>query len=320
MGSVIDRGEFIRSDMTSKAMGGTELLAHRLIDNVDKSILNKFQIHQSRVTSESVNTQGLKQILWVHDLAEDPAVAHLQNDGWKKYDLIVFVSHWQQEQYKIFLGVPYSIGAVIPNAITPIEDHEKPEDDIIRLVYTSTPHRGLNILYPIFEALSDHHNIELDVYSSFNLYGWGDRDIPYEPLFQKLKDHPKIRYHGSQSNDVVREALKKSDIFAYPSIWKETSCLCLIEAMSANLVCVHSSLGALPETSMGTTMMYEFTEDLNDHARRFGQYLTSAIGNVEHSRNDVRRSLNYHKPVIDNRYDVNKFGKKWEITLKGLLT
>lgn len=316
MGSITG-GKFIRSDMTSKAMGGTELLAHRLIDTVDSKLLKNVQIHQSRVNEID---KSKKQILWVHDLAEDPAVAHLQNEGWKQYDLIVFVSHWQQEQYKMYLDVPYDWGVVIPNAITPIEDHEKIDDDVVRLIYTSTPHRGLAILYPVFDALSRNHNIELDVYSSFKLYGWGDRDIPYEPLFEKLKAHPKINYHGSQTNTVVRKALKRSDIFAYPSVWKETSCLCLIEAMSANLLCVHSSLAALSETSMGITMMYEYKEDINDHVNKFGQYLNSAIVQVKEKRDMVRQSLKYHKPIIDNRYDVKKFATKWEMVLQDLLT
>ena len=47
----------------------------------------------------------------------------------------------------------------------------------------------------------------------------------------------------------------------YPNTFKETSCLCLIEAMSAGCVCVHSSLGALPDTSNGLTCMYEYTPD-----------------------------------------------------------
>ena len=315
MGSITG-GKFIRSDMTSKAMGGTELLAHRLVDNVDNETLKPFQIHQSRVDARDLN---YRQILWVHDLAEDPAVSHLQNEGWKQYEKIVFVSHWQQEQYKMYLDVPYSHGVVIPNAIKPIEEHSKPNDDVVRLIYTSTPHRGLNILYPIFDMLSRNHNIELDVYSSFGLYGWNERDEPYKPLFKKLEEHPNINYHGARPNDEVREALKKADIFAYPSIWKETSCLCLIEAMSANLLCVHSSLAALSETSMGMTMMYEYTEDINDHARRFGAYLNSAIELMKSNQN-IHQSINYHKPIIDRRYDVENFAKRWSIVLNEVLT
>tara|TARA_Y100000389_G_scaffold201976_1_gene246072 strand:+ start:15399 stop:16361 length:963 start_codon:yes stop_codon:yes gene_type:complete len=317
MGSILE-GKFIRSDMTSNAMGGTELLAHRLIDNVDSKLLQGIQIHQSRVNDVD---ETKKQVLWVHDLAEDPAVSHLKDEGWKKYDLIVFVSHWQQEQYKLFLGVPYDMGIVIPNAIVPIEDHKKPDDGVIRLIYTSTPQRGLQILAPIFHILSQKYSdIELDVFSSFKLYGWGERDEPFKPLFKELDDHPKINYHGAKSNDEVRETLKKSHIFAYPSIWKETSCLCLIEAMSANLLPVHSSLGALSETSMGMNMIYEYKEDFDDHARALLANLDFAIMNVKENRNAVEQSLKYRKPLIDNYYGVDRFANKWSTVLGSLLT
>ena len=41
-----------------------------------------------------------------------------------------------------------------------------------------------------------------------------------------------MTYHGFKPNDVVRKALSEAHIFAYPSIWVETSCISAIEAMS----------------------------------------------------------------------------------------
>ena len=318
MASILN-GKFQRDDMTSKAMGGTELLAHRLVDNVDSNLLQDFEIQISRTTSKD---SSKRQLLWVHDLAEDPAVAHLNTkEGYDEYEKIIFVSHWQQEMYAIYLGVPYSKGVVIPNAIQPIEEHTKPDDGTIRLIYTSTPHRGLQLLYPVFDHLSKKYdNIELDVYSSFALYGWDQRDEPFQELFKALEAHPKIRHHGAVSNDEVREALKKADIFAYPSIWKETSCLCLIEALSAGLDCVHSSLAALPETSKGLTRMYEYTESPNDHVQRFAMNLDLAIQDQIHNREVVRSGMEYAKPIVDDVHDLQVFKHKWEDLLKGLLT
>jgi hypothetical protein len=46
------------------------------------------------------------------------------------------------------------------------------DNDTIRLVYTSTPQRGLEILVPVFKYLTERHkNIHLDVFSSFKIYG-----------------------------------------------------------------------------------------------------------------------------------------------------
>ena len=313
MASILN-GKFWRDDETSTAMGGTELLAHRLVDNVDSKLLENVEIHISRATKKDENK---KQLLWVHDLAEDPAVSHLKDGGHSEYDKIIFVSHWQQQMYNKYLGVPMSKGIVIQNAITPIEDHDKPDDGTIRLIYTSTPHRGLNILYTVFNELSKHHkDIELDVYSSFNLYGWGSRDEPFKNIFNALEEHPHINYHGAVSNDNVRDALKKADIFAYPSTWQETSCLSLIEAMSASCLCLHSSLAALPETSMLGTYIYEYSEEPNDHATRFFHNLNGLITGYKENRENMKSLAKYKKPLVDSVYGIERFKKTWEAFLK----
>jgi glycosyltransferase involved in cell wall biosynthesis len=260
--------------LSKSARGGTELMADR-INSLPPELLSQFQIIHSRVREIDASK---KKIYVLHDLAGDPEVEHLKNGGWQRFDKLVFVSHWQQQMYNAYLGVPFSAGVVLQNAIEPIAPHVKPKEDKVRLMYFSTPHRGLELLYPSFDYLYKKYNdVELNVYSSFNLYGWEQRDKPYEPLFEKLRQHPGINYSKAVTNDIIREELKRSHILAYPSIWQETSCLVMIEAMCAGLTCVHSSLAALPETAMGCTYMYDYTENHRDHVNRFTQTLEEAI-------------------------------------------
>jgi glycosyltransferase involved in cell wall biosynthesis len=260
--------------LSKPARGGTELMADR-INSLPPELLSQFQIIHSRVREIDASK---KKIYVLHDLAGDPEVEHLKNGGWQRFDKLVFVSHWQQQMYNAYLGVPFSAGVVLQNAIEPIAPHVKPKEDKVRLMYFSTPHRGLELLYPSFDYLYKKYNdVELNVYSSFNLYGWEQRDKPYEPLFEKLRQHPGINYSKAVTNDIIREELKRSHILAYPSIWQETSCLVMIEAMCAGLTCVHSSLAALPETAMGCTYMYDYTENHRDHVNRFTQTLEEAI-------------------------------------------
>lgn len=262
--------------MTKAPRGGTELMADR-INSLRPELLSHFQIIHSRVRELDPNK---KKIYVLHDLPGDPEAEHLRNGGWKRFDKLGFVSHWQQQMFNAYLGVPFSAGVVLKNAIEPFgfSAIEKPKDKV-RLMYFSTPHRGLELLYPAFDQLYKkyHDQIELNVFSSFDLYGWDARDKPYEQLFENLKAHPGINYSKSVSNEVIREELKRSHILAYPSIWQETSCLVLIEAMCAGLICVHSSLAALPETAMGCTYMYGYTEDPREHYSRFIQTLDEAI-------------------------------------------
>lgn len=307
------------NNLNKKAMGGTELMAMRMERDINPSLLSQFQIIHSRFRKFHRNR---KPIMVLHDLPGDPEVQHLKDGGWKKFELLIFVSHWQQEMYNLYLGVPYSAGIVLKNAIEPIEPHTKPTDKI-RLIYHSTPHRGLDILYAAYDQLcKEYDDIELNVFSSFELYGWGQRDEAFRDLFDKMRDHPRINYHKSVPNERIREELKQAHIFAYPSKWQETSCLCLIEAMSAGLQCVHSSLAALSETSMGLTDMYGYIEDPHQHVQRFYLELKQAIETHrnKNKRKHLSQRLSNMKALADYHYNWDNRAIQWENVLKSLLT
>ena len=296
----------------SPARGGTELMADR-INSLPPELLSHFQIIHSRVRELD---SAKKKILVLHDLAGDPEVQHLRNDGWKKFDKLVFVSHWQQQMYNAYLGVPFDAGVVLQNAIEPIDIHLKKADKV-RLMYFSTPHRGLELLYPSFNHLYKKYGdkIELNVFSSFNLYGWEERDKQYESVFKLLKAHPGINYSKAVSNETIREELKRSHILAYPSIWQETSCLVLIEAMCAGLTCVHSSLAALPETALGCTYMYDYTENQITHMQRFTQTLDEAIQDVADDMSMSEDRIEF----VNETYSWHNRKLQWENLLTSLL-
>ena len=307
-----------QNELDKNSMGGTELMKYGLYDRLPKQLLEQFQIIPSRVRELS---KTKKKIYWVHDLAQDPEMAHLKDGGWEKFDAIVCVSHWQRQQIQNFLGVPASKLTVLQNAIDPIEVDSKPDPkDGINIIYHTTPHRGLELLVPVMdwvEQMLPDVNWHLDVYSSFEIYGWKERDKEYEGLFEKIKKHPKMTYHGFKPNEEVKEALKKAHIFALPSIWPETSCIALIEAMSAGCICVHSSLAALPETSSNWTLQYDFTEDMNEHASRHALTLADALRLVD--EDNMKDRLSMQKAYTDGFYDWQSRAKQWEVFLTSLL-
>lgn len=303
-----------RNEVNQNAMGGTELMMKRLHDTMDPVLLDKFQIIGSRVRELK---EDKVRILWLHDLPEDPESRHLANGGWKKFHKLVFVSNWQMQRYIDAYGIPWSHCVVIQNAIEPFprEALDK-KTDVINLAYWSTPHRGLNILVPVFEELAKKHdNIRLHVFSSFNLYGWGERDKPYAELFDRCRAHPKIEYHGALPYQELRSHIEKMHILAYPSIWVETSCLVLMEAMSAGLECVHSNLGALYETAANFTTMYQYHEDLNEHAKIFYNVLDNAITN--YSKHDSNHLIQHI--FANSVYNWEQRAKQWEMLLVSLV-
>jgi UDP-glucose:(glucosyl)LPS alpha-1,2-glucosyltransferase len=297
------------------ARGGTEMMMDGLRRYVPHELLDKFNIICSRVTGQIDPNQN--NLLWLHDTWDDPESQHLaDDDSRKRFKRLVFVSNYQQATYNVGLGVPHSDGVVLPNAIDPIEPHEKPKGTI-NLIYHTTPHRGLELLYPVCEYLAkEGYDFHLDVYSSFSIYGWSQRDEPYKELFQKISQHPNMTYHGYQPNEVVREALKKAHIYAYPNIWPETSAISVIEAMSAGCSIVCPNYAALPETTAGFAAMYPFTEDVNAHANRHVSVLAEVMDGFWDEGN--QNKLRFQKMYTDNFYSWELRSRQWTSFLSNM--
>lgn len=305
--------------LSTNAMGGTELMKNELVKRIPADLLENFQIFVSRI-HEPINPEKII-IYWLHDLPNDPQAAQeLVNGKWKRFDVLVFVSNWQMQMYVKTFGIPYSRCVVMDNAIVPLEQTTKDYSGPIRLIYTPTPHRGLELLLPAYQKLREQfEQVELDVFSSFKLYGWEERDKPYEKLFEELKAQPGVRYHGSQDNATVREALKQAHIFAYPSIWEETSCLCLMEAMSAKTICIHPNYGALPDTSGCLTVQYQFSENATEHLNRFYSVLVSTVEQLIKNPDHVIPTLEFIKMYADGRFSWENRGSAWENLFYGLM-
>lgn len=314
--SMIYKGNVVESELSKNSKGGTEMMRQRLLDRAEPELLEKVAIHFSRPRDIP---EDVPNIFYCHDLAEDPENKVLLDGGWEQFDKIVFVSAWQRDQYIMRFGIPYSKCAVIPNAIEKRYEAEEKNTETIRFIYHTTPHRGLELVYPVIDALSkDYPNIHLDVYSSFAIYGWESRDEPYNDLFEQIKAHPNMTYHGSVSNEEVLEALDKSHIFLYPSIWKETSCIALIEAIKSGLVCIHPNFGALPETAANATVMYDYDEDPTRHAN-LAYAVTRSV--LEHQKNDPQFLNRFTRSdrfgLVPN--DINTFHNLWNKLLREVL-
>jgi len=162
-----------------------------------------------------------------------------------------------------------------------------------------------------------HKNIHLDVFSSFKIYGWDEMDKQFEPLYDEIREHPNMTYHGFVPNNELKEHLNKSHIFAYPSTWIETSCRAMLEAMSAGLVCVHPNYGALAETSGSLNIMYQGNSDKGKHANVFVNHLNAAIEFVK--SNNHKDMINFNKTFVDSRYNIQRIKGMWELMMKNLL-
>jgi len=295
-------------------MGGTELARNRLLARLPSDLADRFRI-VSRPTDLEPDSDRMR-VLWIQDMPGDmPFLASPKARA--EFDGIVFVSSWQQTVFNLNMGVPLGEGVVIKNAVEPIVSPVSAYDGTVRLVYHPTPHRGLEILVPVFEELCEEHDdLHLDVFSSFEIYGRGELDEPLQPLYDRCQAHPRISYHGSRPNDEVRAALASAHIFAYPSIWRETSCMSAMEAMSARCVTVAPDYGALPETLANFHYRYDWHEDPRVHAARFKGSLTRAIEDVRSGT--VEEMLDMQRAYADRFYSWDTRIEEWKNYLSNL--
>jgi len=298
------------------SQGGTEQMVAGLRQRLPADLLDKFNIICSRVREESI-VPNKKNILWLHDTWDDPESEHLKDPkSLARFEKLIFVSNYQQATYNMGLGVPYDKGIVMQNAIVPFEAHEKPKGTI-NLIYHTTPHRGLELLIPVCEFLERQGvDFHLDVYSSFKIYGWEQRDQPYLNLFDRIRNSGKMTYHGFQPNSVIREALKKAHIYAYPNIWPETSAISVLEAMSAGCNVVCPNFAALPETCANFGVMYPWNEDHNKHANMFAGVLSMVIQEYWAPFNQDR--LKFQKIYFDTFYGWDSRASQWRDFLTSL--
>jgi UDP-glucose:(glucosyl)LPS alpha-1,2-glucosyltransferase len=311
---------FEENEISIKANGGTEIAKRKLAQLIKPDLLKHFQIISSR--QRTYDLEKIR-IFWCHDLPEDPESSKFKNPEFQKnIHKYVFISNWQMQRYQLIHGIKYDDKVdVLESGINPAPETclIKPNDGKIHIVYTSTPQRGLELLVPVFKFLAEQNpEIHLHVFSSFKIYGWDDADKQYENLYNEIRNHPQMTYHGFVPNDELREFLNKSHIFAYPSIWLETSCRAMLEAMSAGLVCVHPNFGALPETSGGLNIMYRGnTENAQEHCVILAQHLDAAIRLIKES--NEKNIIKFNKTYVDARYNIDRVVNQWEVMLNNLL-
>ena len=105
---------------------------------------------------------------------------------------------------------------------------------------------------------------------------------------------------------------------AYPNTFEETSCIAVIEALSAGLRVVTSNLGALPETTEGWARMYPYLMNKDKHAEIFASILKEEIEKIKTGELDSHLEL--QKQVYSDRWSWDERIKEWADLLNTIPT
>jgi len=250
-------------------------------------------------------------LLWTgHDI-DQPAVRALC-DGNERFvwDKFLLKSKWQAERYSKFFSIKGSNLAILRNAVSPafealvrkqyfFEDGRPPT-----LVYSSTPFRGLRILLGAFPKIrAEVAGCRAKIFSSMAVYQGSDAN--YKDLFDRCRRTEGMEYSGSVSQTLLAQAFETADIFAYPSVFPETSCIALMEAMAAGCLVVTTDLGALAETVAGYGCLLpplQQNAQLHQVVETYAQFVIRAVAEARANKNEFRRRLESQRAFVSERY------------------
>lgn len=237
-------------------------------------------------------------VLWTQHASDQPGVQGLGNPETSSlWDVVVAVSGWHRNTLvKQFQLDPQRV-VILRNAISPRFERlfaspaelAQAKAGPVVLTYTSTPFRGLAVLIEAFPALRAlDPALTLRVFSSMQVYQHPAEADAFADLYERCRQSPGVDYRGSIPQGELAAELRSATVLAYPSVFAETSCIAVMEALAAGQLVVTSDLGALSETTLGYGVLAppKREQSVAEFAASYGQVLQRAL--VERMRDPER--------------------------------
>lgn len=301
--------------------GATELQMEMLHKHVPKELLDQVQICTSVPGKVPIDPNKVN-ILWQKNSYDQPNLAPwFQNPAnHNKYDWYVFNSHWTYEKFRDHFNIPTNRCVVIKNGIDKIEQ-AKPyvKGQPIKIIHQNTPWRGLSVLLGAMQLVKNPL-ITLDVYSSCEVYGkdfYEANEHNYKGLYDQAEQLPNVNYIGYKPNEYIREHIKDYNMYVYPSIFEETSCISLLECMAGGLYCITTNYGALFETGAEFPMYIPYDRNYKRLAEKFAYGIEAAAKTLHEP--SIHNHLTTQSGYAHLYYGWPKQASSWARFLEGAI-
>jgi len=305
-----------------KPRGATEIQHELLEKYVGKELLSRVQICTSVPGKVPLDPNKIN-ILWQKNSYDQPNLQEFfgNKSRHKEYDWYVFNSHWNYEKFRYFFDIPTERSIVIKNGIESFPQRKiYKKGEPIKLIHHCTPWRGLNVLLRAMQEINDP-NITLDVYSSTQVYGDDfkkQNDDQFKPLYEQAKQLPNVNYIGYETNEYIKANMNKYDMFVYPSIFEETSCVSALEALASGVHVITNNYGALYETCAEWPVYVNYTEDFEQMAKGTAAAIKIAASYLHEPF--IQDHLEQQQLFYKRFYNWNKKGMEWESFLRGAIS
>jgi glycosyltransferase involved in cell wall biosynthesis len=302
--------------------GATEIQMEMLYKHVPKELLDQVQICTSIPGKVPLDPNKLN-ILWQKNSWDQPNLQEFFGNKarHKEYDWYIFNSHWNYEKFRYFFDIPTERSVVIKNGTNNFPKRKiYKQGEPIKILHHNTPWRGLNVVLRAMQEIKNP-NITLDVYSSTQVYGDAfkkQQDEQFQPLYEQAKELPNVNYIGYKPNEYILEHITDYDLYVYPSIFEETSCVSALEALAAGVHVITNNFGALYETCAEWPVYVSYNTNYEAMARDTAAAIEIAANYLH--EDFIQDHLEEQQKFYKRFYNWQKKGMEWTSFLQGALS
>lgn len=160
---------------------------------------------------------------------------------------IVTISPFHSEHFNIAYGIENTVSIDLPVRSWEYEPVKKVPN---RLIFTSVPHRGLEIALKNFPRIkSEVPDASLVVTSDYRL--WGQTSPLNDEFVRQAMSVDGVKFLGGVPRKRLVQEQLKAQIHFYPCIYDELFCIAVAESQIAGVLPITSDRGSLATTNMG---------------------------------------------------------------------
>jgi glycosyltransferase involved in cell wall biosynthesis len=304
-----------------KPRGATEIQMEMLYKHVPKELLDQVQICTSIPGKVPIDPNKVN-ILWQKNSYDQPNLQEFFGNKarHKEYDWYIFNSHWNYEKFRYFFDIPTERSVVIKNGTNNFPQRKiYKKGEPIKILHHNTPWRGLNVMLRAMQEIKNS-NITLDVYSSCQVYGDAfkkQQDEQFQPLYDQAKQLPNVNYIGYKPNEYILEHMTDYNLYVYPSIFEETSCVSALEALAAGVHVITNNFGALYETCAEWPVYVTYNTNYEAMAKDTAAAIEVAASYLH--EDFIQDHLEEQQKFYKRFYNWQKKGMEWESFLRGAI-
>jgi glycosyltransferase involved in cell wall biosynthesis len=115
------------------------------------------------------------------------------------------------------------------------------------------------------------------VFSSLAVYRKDEANDPHRYLYEVARSLPGVHYEGSVAQPLLAKALQGAAALTYPSVFPETSCIGVMEALATGAEVVSTAFAAIPETSAGFARLMNLPRENSELINQFSALVVQCV-------------------------------------------